>query len=314
MVQPIGEEGKELTQFLGTLVKMPSHVGINFDDWRDVAHTTKETLWSIVKEKFKFLPAETPDVKKWVIANMGSKWKSWKNTLRSKNYDPALTIDEMVQNEKDMRVNKSQFTELVKTWMNPEFQAMSELKKGSRSKNQEPHTTGSKSFARLAEEEAIKNNGVLPTRGKLFIKSRTRKDDTIVNSTATRVVEALHHVMNEAVDTQDSEDTTDWRNDDLAKVKGPEKRGRIRCVGFTIVKDKQTSSSQQSQIPIQDPQVPILQAQVSSLSRKVDILLGAFKHNMTSGQFSAILNSLSNEVVNGPTPTNEPSSTGSHHT
>ncbi|CAH9111993.1 unnamed protein product [Cuscuta europaea] len=35
---------------------------------------------------------------------------------------------------------------------------------------------------------------------------------------------------------------------------------------------------------------------------------------MTSGQFSAILNSLSNEVVNGPTPTNEPSSTGSHHT
>ncbi|CAH9113119.1 unnamed protein product [Cuscuta epithymum] len=120
--------------------------------------------------------------------------------------------------------------------------------------------------------------------------------------------------MNEDVETQDSEETTDWRNDDLAKVKGPEKRGRIRCVGFTIVKDKQTSSSQQSQISIQNPQVSILQAQVSSLSRKVDILLGAFKHNMTFGQLCAILNSLNNEAVNEPTPTNEPSSTGSHQT
>ncbi|CAH9076819.1 unnamed protein product, partial [Cuscuta europaea] len=49
LVQPIGEEGKELTQFLGTLVKMPNHVGINFHEWRDVANTSKETLWSIVK-------------------------------------------------------------------------------------------------------------------------------------------------------------------------------------------------------------------------------------------------------------------------
>ncbi|CAH9138633.1 unnamed protein product [Cuscuta epithymum] len=297
MAQPIGEEGNELTQFLGTLVKMSSHVGINFDEWRDVSYTTKETLWSIVKEKFKFLPAETRDVKKWIIANMGSKWKSWKNTLKERNYDPALTVDEMVTNETDKRVNKSQFKELVKTWVDPEFQAMCEVKKRSRSKNKEPHITGSKSFARLAEEEATKNNGVLPTRGKLFIRTRTRKNGTIINSAATAVVEALHNVMNEENDIQDSEGPVDYRNDDLAKVKGPEKRGRIRCVGFTVMKDKCASSSQQPQVPIQDPQVPILQAQVSTLSRKFDMLLGAFKKNLPHEQLCAILNDLNNEVI-----------------
>ncbi|CAH9135795.1 unnamed protein product [Cuscuta epithymum] len=118
--------------------------------------------------------------------------------------------------------------------------------------------------------------------------------------------------MNEENDIQDSEGPVDYRNDDLAKVKGPEKRGRIRCVGFTVMKDKCASSSQQPQVPIQDPQVPILQAQVSTLSRKFDMLLGAFKKNLPHEQLCAILNDLNNEVGGEHSPTRNRSSTGSY--
>lgn len=47
--KPVGEEGNELTQFLGTLVRMADHVGIQYDDWRKVPIQKKEDMYSIVK-------------------------------------------------------------------------------------------------------------------------------------------------------------------------------------------------------------------------------------------------------------------------
>ena len=46
--QPVGDEGNELTKFLGTLVKMPQHVSIDCRDWRKISKDKKEDLWSIV--------------------------------------------------------------------------------------------------------------------------------------------------------------------------------------------------------------------------------------------------------------------------
>lgn len=52
-------------------------------------------------------------------------------------------------------------------------------------------------------------------------------------------------------------------NDDLAKVKGPEKRGRIRSVGKVVMaKDKGSSSSQ-------DPQVPQLKSRINELEEEM---------------------------------------------
>ncbi|KAJ0874201.1 hypothetical protein HanPSC8_Chr11g0461341 [Helianthus annuus] len=36
--QPVGEEGKELVQYLGTLVRMADHVSIEYSDWRKSSH------------------------------------------------------------------------------------------------------------------------------------------------------------------------------------------------------------------------------------------------------------------------------------
>ncbi|PWA62027.1 Transposase, Ptta/En/Spm [Artemisia annua] len=67
--------------------------------------------------------------------------------------------------------------------------AISEKKKEIRSKSIEPHVLGTKSFVRLADEEK-KKTGVQPTRGNLYIISRTKKNGSIVNETAAKVIDA----------------------------------------------------------------------------------------------------------------------------
>ncbi|GJU97116.1 transposase, Ptta/En/Spm [Tanacetum coccineum] len=107
--------------------------------------------------------------------------------------------------------------------------------------------SGTKSFARLAEKEATKNNEVHPTRGKLYQISRTRKDGSIVNDKAAQVVASLQVIANDSTNTQGIQED-DWTNDDLSKVKGPEKRGYVRCVGKMLsLRNNGASSSTSSQ-------------------------------------------------------------------
>ena len=47
--KPIGDEGNELTQYIGTLVRMAVHVGIDYDDWRKVPIDKKEDMYTMVK-------------------------------------------------------------------------------------------------------------------------------------------------------------------------------------------------------------------------------------------------------------------------
>ncbi|PWA88471.1 Transposase, Ptta/En/Spm [Artemisia annua] len=63
-----------------------------------------------------------------------------------------------------------------------------ENKKINRSKSDEPHVTGSKSFACISDEETQKNHGVRPSLGGMYCLTRTREDGSIVNATAAQVV------------------------------------------------------------------------------------------------------------------------------
>ncbi|KAL8257351.1 hypothetical protein R6Q59_029392, partial [Mikania micrantha] len=46
--KPVGDEANELVQFLGTLVRMPEHVSIEYPDWRKVPIQNKEDMYSLV--------------------------------------------------------------------------------------------------------------------------------------------------------------------------------------------------------------------------------------------------------------------------
>nr|GEW17307.1 hypothetical protein [Tanacetum cinerariifolium] len=107
--------------------------------------------------------------------------------------------------------------------------------------------TRTKSFARLVEEEATKNNGVYLTRGKLYQISRTRKDGSIVIDKAAQIVASLQVIANDSTNTQGIQED-DWTNDDLSKVKGPEKRGYVQCVRKILsLRNNGASSSISSQ-------------------------------------------------------------------
>ncbi|PWA80145.1 Transposase, Ptta/En/Spm [Artemisia annua] len=166
---------------------MSQHIDISIKDWRKVPDENKDDLWSIVKEKFEFAPVETEQIKLWVITDIGRKWKTWKYELKKRSFDSSLTVDEIVATQTDSRVEKQDFMKLVARWFCEDVQAISEKKKEIRSKSIEPHVLGTKSFARLANEEKQKT-GVQPTRGKLYIISRTKKNGSIVNETAAKVI------------------------------------------------------------------------------------------------------------------------------
>ncbi|GKD40725.1 hypothetical protein Tco_1260932 [Tanacetum coccineum] len=44
LAQPIGDEANKLTKFLGTLVRMSQHIGIEYEEWRKVPEIKKEDL------------------------------------------------------------------------------------------------------------------------------------------------------------------------------------------------------------------------------------------------------------------------------
>ncbi|GJZ15841.1 hypothetical protein Tco_0551518 [Tanacetum coccineum] len=93
--KPVGVEGSELTQFLGSVIRIAGNVRLHCEDWRKVDKEKKEDMYSIVKEKFVFHPAETSAIKKWVLSSMGKKLNTWRNLVKSQNYHPALSVEEI---------------------------------------------------------------------------------------------------------------------------------------------------------------------------------------------------------------------------
>ncbi|KAI3798896.1 hypothetical protein L1987_34180 [Smallanthus sonchifolius] len=57
--KPMGDEGNELVQYLGTLMRMADHVSIEYSEWRKVPVQKKEDMYSLVKSKFIIHPDET---------------------------------------------------------------------------------------------------------------------------------------------------------------------------------------------------------------------------------------------------------------
>ncbi|KAL4584312.1 hypothetical protein LXL04_008908 [Taraxacum kok-saghyz] len=79
---------------------------------------------------------------------------TWKTSLKAHFYDESISADEMMalQAAMDNRVNPVQFEKLVTQWCNPEYKSMWKVRIESRKKMEEPHVSGTKSFARIAHE------------------------------------------------------------------------------------------------------------------------------------------------------------------
>ncbi|GJT22688.1 hypothetical protein Tco_0892625, partial [Tanacetum coccineum] len=198
--KPIRDEANELTKFLGTLVRMSQHIGIQYEEWRKVPDVKKEDLWSIVKTQ--------------------------------------------------------------------------------------------------------KNDGVPPSRGGMYCLTRTYQDGRVVNAKAGKVVEAIK-TMGESSTAQETrtDGSPFWIDDDLAKVKGPERGGNIRCVGkFPAAKKRR----------VQDPQVPLLKAEVKGLRKDFMSLVAAVKEHIPGLNLSTLI-SRANTNMEGDDACNVPDNSLAHN-
>ncbi|KAK1415308.1 hypothetical protein QVD17_31087 [Tagetes erecta] len=238
---------------------------------------------------------------------MGKKWRAWKGSLKTRLYDPSLSVDEIItiQTNSDNRVNPTQFKELATRWATSDFQSTCASKRLSRSKMKEPHVTGTKSFARLAHEVATKNNGVYPTRGEMYITTRTHKDGSIVDDKAADVVASLKSIASDSTST--SGDPDDFTNDDYSKVKGQEKRGYVRLVGRMPSATHNGNSQTDSQT-------------INQLTSVVNVLMNVIQEHIPNANLSTVLSNMNiqvpgigSSVRNSSSSVNEISSSRSHN-
>ncbi|XP_078176340.1 uncharacterized protein LOC144569743 isoform X2 [Carex rostrata] len=208
--QPIGKQAAMLTKLLCSIARDGTLAPLNFTDWRAIPKDCKNTIWCLVKSTFKVEEVN----RKFIMRALGRHWSRWKCSLKQLHYDTHDNSEDRLA-DVDKRIIPAQWPFLVHFWSSEEGQKRSAVGKASRSTMKSLHTTGSKSFARICEEERLKRpNKKEPSRAEMFILTHTRKDGTPVDEEAARIISRLREELKKAQESN----STDTHDDILAKV------------------------------------------------------------------------------------------------
>ncbi|XP_073226470.1 uncharacterized protein [Cicer arietinum] len=232
--RPIGEEGTTLTRFIGSVARRYQYAPINYKSWKVMPNDYKEEMLKLIESKFEFVPPINDLTREMLKSELNEKWRQWKGDLKSMAYDPTKTEEEVASLVPDDRVDPNQYRGLVHHWFSDEGQKISKINRQNRAKFEDVHCMGSKSLPKFIDEKIKKGKGVLPGRKEIYIDTCTRKDGTIVNEKAARLIEELKKHNNEAgtsQSTQDTQGSMSWKDDIFYQVQGPDKNRRVRCMG-----------------------------------------------------------------------------------
>ncbi|CAN7029760.1 unnamed protein product [Brassica oleracea var. botrytis] len=164
-------------------------------------------------------------------------------------------------------VPENQWGHFVHMRFTEKWKKMQERNIGSQKKNIMPHVCGRKSFSRKRNDITIKT-GKRPCRAKFFIDTRTKPNGSFVCEEAktreeefTTLLGQKSHVTNNAIASLD---------DEYAQVFGPERPGRVRCVGRGPTPSKLVNHSPVTRQEIENSEMVIdLKSQVKELSDQV---------------------------------------------
>ncbi|GMI70693.1 hypothetical protein HRI_000738600 [Hibiscus trionum] len=107
LYQHVGEESTCLSRFIETMVRKVEFAPISHLNWHKIPNSKKEEMLSTIELKFQFQLFDSEEVideatlkhvKKWVLSYMNTKWRQWKNELKSQIFDENQTVDQMVRN------------------------------------------------------------------------------------------------------------------------------------------------------------------------------------------------------------------------
>nr|XP_025616701.1 uncharacterized protein LOC112709005 [Arachis hypogaea] len=190
-LQPIGQAAGLLSGFLGNLGADFQHFPINEDSWKTMDKALKEHAYETIKRTFLYEEDDKGKIKRVMIQRLGKNWKEARNHLFHKVYDEEESF-EVNAKRKPSGIDAQQWRWFIHYRLKESTKKMCKQNSQNRSKQLYTHTGGSKTTARLRdEEEAVES---------IESQGGTSKEISVTDS--------------------------------LAQVLGKEHSGRVRGLGF----------------------------------------------------------------------------------
>lgn len=180
--QPVGDNATEFANFIATLVKNSEIVSLAKPDWRLVEPKQKLLLWNTLKLYYEV----DGRVKDWVMGSAAKKWRDFKSDLKALYFHEEKTNEELLA-DCDARVHEDDWKWLIDHWRTDAAKERSEIGKLNHQGMTLFHTTGSKSHARVIEEEH-KKNGYPPRRDEAFVITHATKKGVPSNAAAAQKI------------------------------------------------------------------------------------------------------------------------------
>ncbi|XP_027924211.1 uncharacterized protein LOC114181824 isoform X3 [Vigna unguiculata] len=220
--QPIGQYRAALSSYLGTLARNAHIAPLTYTTWRELKDNW-EDMWQTVKSKFDIEERG----KKWVLQSIGSSWRTHKCRLKKKFFKPNMKEEYNLKNRPSI-IPLEQWKILLKFWKSNMAKERSEKNKISRAQYTFVHTTGSKTFAEIREEERMKNvDAKEPSRVEMFLLTHKPKDGNKTKDGTSRIVSELE----EAITLHPEAEESTTQDDLFSQVLGKERPGSVRTYG-----------------------------------------------------------------------------------
>ncbi|KAA3465330.1 Bromodomain-containing 4 [Gossypium australe] len=221
--QPVGPNSSKLSSFLGTVARNGHRAPLNFIDWRGMPDSYKDDMWEYTKFDID------PTGKSWVMQSIATKWRDWKADLKATYYDSLNTNEERLK-VSDPRVVPDQWPSLISYWNSEDSKKRCARNRANRQKHTCGHSSGTKSYARICEEERNKRpDGKKPTRAELYILTHTRKNGQPVDDTAAKLISKIRE---QEAKKQNASQCSDESNDTLCQVMGEEQGKHVGPYGM----------------------------------------------------------------------------------
>ncbi|KAK7268673.1 hypothetical protein RIF29_21379 [Crotalaria pallida] len=219
-----------LVRFLGKLSKDQTICPISIKGWPKMPKDKTYQQWKYIEDHFLFDYAAGC---KWVMGNLGDKWRTHKYNLRRDYFSPNKTKEEVIDNSPP-GIDRAHWAIFVEHYFDSDTQRKCLQNSLNREKLKIVHSGGSKSNARKTRE-MVEKLGRSVCRGEVVVSNLMRKDGTWLNEEGKKVAEKLLKYLPQdqarAATLPVSSTMIATPNDAVGKVFGADHHGYVRGMG-----------------------------------------------------------------------------------
>ncbi|XP_072077887.1 uncharacterized protein [Arachis hypogaea] len=275
--QPIGESGGLLGGVLGLIASNFNNFPIMYKTWHKVPMQYKDAVFENTIKKI--FVVNDDEHKRYILSNLGNKWKNNRCKLFNEHYKLELSWDANV-NSNPIGISKDHWAAFLEYRLSPKTQELCEKNATNRQQLKIPHTLSSKTLARKRHELGVET-GRQFSRGEMFSITHKKKDGTFVNEEAQQKNEDLQKEIGEGAS----------ENEAYVKIFGKENSSYVRGMGFGVRPSQMIGSLSRSRESMQSTttsrpsraEYQNLKLQVQLLQEQVNFLVNHQKGQLPPG-------------------------------